>query len=257
MHRLTLPLIILLFITTAGAAAPYHGARYGYNVTIPDDWTQIPADVVDATTKMAQNPNAKSALVTDAGFQPKVQKRWFSYPYMIVQVIPYSALGLNRQLNEDEFGDVTKAMTGVDINKSMDSNLSKEAKSVMSSASIGQPQLDRGKRRFILPMNMTVAGIGKVKGTLGGYFGRSALVQVGVYANEADADRLAATSQQIIDSFHFDPGDDYSVAAALANPTPKRDFWSGVFQKAMIGGVIGAIVGGIAYAMNRAKKSNT
>src|SRR3954452_7131823 len=182
MNRFTLPFITLLFVTaTAAAAAPYHGAGYGYNITLPDDLTQIPADVVIATTKLAQNPNAKSALVTDAAFQPKVQKRWFSYPYMIVQVIPYSGLDLNRQLNEDEFGDVVKAMTGVDVNKAMDQSLSSEAKSAMSNASIGQPQLDRGKRRFLVPMNMTVAGIGKVKGTLAGYFGRRAVVQIGVY----------------------------------------------------------------------------
>jgi hypothetical protein len=258
MHRL--PLITLVFITAisaAAAAAPYHGASHGYNVNLPDDWTQIPADVVDSMTKLAQNPNAKTALVTDAAFQPRVQKRWFSYPYMIVQVIPYSGLGLNRQINEDEFADLTKAMTGIDVNKTLDSNLSKEAKSIMSSASLGQPQLDRNKRRFLVPMNMTLAGIGKVKGTLAGYFGRRALVQVGVYATEADADRIAATSQQIIDSFHFDPADDYSVAAALANPTPNRTIWSGVLEKAMIGGVIGAIIGGITYAINRSKKSST
>jgi hypothetical protein len=262
MHRITLPLITLAFITAvstaAAAAAPYHGASHGYNITLPDDWTQIPADVVDSMTKLAQNPNAKTALITDAAFQPKVQKRWFSYPYMIVQIIPYSGLGLNRQINEDEFADLTKAMTGIDVSKTIDSNLSKEAKSILSNASIGQPQLDRGKRRFLVPMNMTVAGIGKVKGTLAGYFGHRALVQVGVYATEADADRIAPTSQQIIDSFHFDPADDYSVAAALANPTPaNRTIWSGVFEKALMGGIAGAIIGGIVYAINRSKKSST
>jgi hypothetical protein len=254
-HRTILTLLLLLAVAPAAPAGPYHGVQYGYNVTIPDNWTQIPADVVEATMKLAQNPSSKTTLVCDSAFQPAAEKKWFTYPYMIVQVIPYSSFGLRRQINEDEFAEVTKAMTGVEIGKAMDSALSPDARSIMSNASLGQPVLDRNKRRFLLPMNMTVAGIGKVKGMLAGHFGHDSLIQIGVYTRESDWDRYTSTTQGIIDSFHFDAAADYSTAAALASPS--RNIWSGVAQKALAGGILGALIGGIGYAVSRFKKSKT
>src|SRR4051812_29651715 len=110
--RLVAVVALLCATPPVALAAPYHGETYGYHVVLPDDWVQIADADVKATADAARNPNAKNVVVFDTAFQPSSHVRPFQYPYVIVQVIPYADLGLRRQVNEDEFADVVKAMTG-------------------------------------------------------------------------------------------------------------------------------------------------
>lgn len=254
----------LILLLTAGTciwppcsqAASHQGKRYGYHVTIPADWTAIPSNVIEEMARAVRNPNSKNVVIMDAAFQPVSQERWFKYPYVIVQVIPYANYGVTRQVNEGEFEGLIKAMTGMNLDKAMDSALSSDARSIMSDPSIDRPQLDKKRRRFLVSTNMTVAGSGKVRGLIAGYFGRESLVQVCFYATEKDWNRHISTGRSIVDSFRFDPAKDYSVAVAAANPT-KRSIWSGVGEKALTGALMAVVVGlisGIA-SINKKPKS--
>jgi hypothetical protein len=235
-------------------AAPYHGA-HGYQLTLPDDWKPIPAEKVQAASAAMQKPGAEHPLVFDAGFQRADASRWFEYPYALVQVISYAAAGAPHQINEDEFPDAVKAITGTDLRKNMDSVLSQKAKSIMGDVSTGEAQLDTPHRRYLIPMNMTVGnGIGKVRGLIVGNFGHNALVQVCFYAKQDDWDQYSATCQSIVDSFKFDPAEAYSVEAAAANPTRRFD-WSRVWTMTAAGAVIGAFIGLIRYLTGKTRKA--
>jgi hypothetical protein len=148
---------------------------------------------------------------------------------------------------------VTQVLTGVNVNlnKAIDAQASPEVRARLSSASLGQPRLDSGRRRFIVPINLTVADAGNVKGTLAGYFGHDAVVLVGFYTLEQEADRFAPVSDAIINSFHFAPAADYDPSA---NASP---FWSNVARMALTGALIGLLVGLVGYLAARSKRTKT
>jgi len=249
--HITIITTLLLTLSPLALAAPFQSPDHTYSLTLPDDWTPIPADVLAATAQAARNPSAKIALNYDAGFQPAARKPWFSYPYCVVIVMPYSRFGLNRQIREDEFPKLVKAMTGLDINKAASDSVAPDGRARLSNASMGQPTLDTARRRFVAPLQLTVAGVGTIKGTLAGYFGRDALVEIGFYSRDADTAHYAPTADAIIDSFHFAPAADYDPSA---NPP---SFWANVGKMTLTGAVIGGLVGLVGYLSARARKSKT
>jgi len=244
---------ILPCIALPARAASFHSQRIGYTLEVLPGWQQIPQDVVDSLAVKVQNPNSPHRMNYDAAFQAATGQGWFEYPYVIIQVVPYSDFGASRQINEDQFPTVLKALTGADINKAVDQQLSPQAKAMMSGLSIGQAELDTLNRRYRVPMSMSVAGIGQVHGQMTGYFGRKCLVQVTFYCRVADADQLATTSQLIADSFHFDADNAYSEAEAAAHPT-NPSVLTGVGEKAIEGAVIAAGAGLLGLAFRGRKR---
>jgi hypothetical protein len=208
-------------------AKPFHSARYGYTLEIPADWTEIPGAEIQAMLKAMQNSNAKSTINYDSAFQPKSNERWFEYPYVVIQVISYKQFGSDRQINEDEFPQFVKSITGMDLGKAVDSTVSPNLRSVVSN----------------------------VQGLLIGYFGHESLVQINFCTKDSDSDRYDTLRQRILDSFRFDPEKDYSVAAATANPSG-HSLWSGVGEKAIAGAIIGGLIGVASYLKSRFKKSS-
>jgi hypothetical protein len=243
--------VFLLTLSPLSLAKPFQSPDNTYSLTLPDDWTSIPADVLAATAQATRNPTAKVALSYDAGFQPAARRPWFTYPYCVVMVMPYAKFGLNRQIREDEFPRVIQAMTGLDIKKAAGDSVSPEVRARLSGASMGEPTLDTARRRFVAPTQLSVAGVGTIKGTLAGYFGRDALVEIGFYTRDADAQRYAPTADAIINSFHFAPTADYDPSA---NPP---SFWSNVGKMALTGAVIGGLVGLVGYLAARSKRPKT
>ena len=132
----------------------------------------------------------------------------------------------------------------------------------MSNVSLGRPQLDNDRRRYLVTLNMNVAGAGKVQGTLAGYFGRDSVVQVCFYAKAEDWPLMAPTGQQIIDSFHFDPAEAYVVETAAANTSssssissPKNSIWSGIGGQVLSSGGAAALLGVVGFFISRFVKS--
>jgi hypothetical protein len=205
--RACILLLAFAILAPCALAAPFHGATYGYNLDIPETWMAIPQATVATFSRALSKPGAKTTVITDAAFQPSANKAPFTYPYVVVQVLPYSNVGVNRQIREDEFPGIVKAITGLDLKKTIDSQLSPKASSVLKSGGFGEPKLDAARHRFTAPLTMSVAGIGAVKGQVTGYFGHDALIQVAVYS--LDQDPGAGELQQIADSFSFDSSTDF------------------------------------------------
>jgi hypothetical protein len=137
----------------------------------------------------------------------------------------------------------------------METQLSPQARWIISNPQIGQPHLEATKRRFWLITEMKVAGYGNVRGLTTGYFGREALVQVCYYAPAAEWERHTALARQIGDSLRYDPAKDYSVAFARANPSRRFD-WTAVGAKGVGGALIGGVIGLVSYLGSRSKRSN-
>ena len=254
------PHLIFLIVTAVflsgerSHAEIFRGTKYGYSITIPSNWMVIPAEKVREAAELLYDHKGsqKIKVITDAAFQSAQSAEWFEYPYVIVQVIPYGNYGINRQINEDEFNLFIKSMTGVDAAKTIDAALPTELRELVSDFNFEKPHIDKTRRRFFVPFMTNITGVGKVRGLTVGYFGRECIVQVNFYAAEGNWDQHISVGTSIIDSFRFDLAKEYVAAAAL-KPV-NRSIWSGVGEKAIVGGIIGVLLM-IFFTVSRLLKS--
>jgi hypothetical protein len=249
--------LLVAALTACASAAlgePFHTERWGYQIEVPRGWKRIADADLQAMVAAAQNPGARTPLIFDAAFEPVGHRQPFEYPYVIVQVLPYSAVGLNRQINEDEFGNAIKGITGVNLDDRMKKQLSTQAQSLVSNPTIGQVVLERTNRRFWYTNEVSVAGIGRVRGMITGHFGRGSIVQVCYYAPAAQWDRHLDPAHEVGDSLKFDPAQAYSVEAAKAHPSSGLN-WGYVASKSVFGAIVGGAVGVSRYLGSLRRKS--
>lgn len=233
---------------SAPCFAQFHSASYGYRVKLPDGWVQIPDDVIQDYLTAVLGDNPRLQIVYDAGFQPGTNEQWFDYPYVLVQPMLYSTFGVYRQLNEDEFPQVIREMTGLDPRAIVDSTVSSQARELFDNMKFGQPVLDSVNRRFIWEISMDVAEVGPIRGMVAGYFGRDSIVQIAFYSRQSEWEQYASVRRAVIDSFSFDPNKAYSVAIAAATPSTPS-FWDRVLQKSVVGALSGGLVALILAAL--------
>lgn len=269
-------LAIILLNGSSAMGASFHSSQFGYNLTLPDDWQQIPPDVVQRVITRFWKPEAKAILVCDAAFQYKPRGRWFQYPYITVQVMPYSKVGVYQQIGADEFEKIVHGLDANSIKKSMNRELSPTVRSLMSDARFGHPRLDKARRRFELPTSMYVKGRGTINGMMVGYFGHEAVVQLCFYGKDEQWEQQLAAAQPILDSFYFDPDKDF-VEAAIEHPSGiepsaiehlsgmdhssaiERSLgepsWLDAAEKGFAGGVAVLVIGAICFVVIQLRKS--
>jgi len=85
-----------------------------------------------------------------------------------------------------------------------------------------------------------------------GHFGREALVQVAFYTKSEEWDTYAEPRDEILRSFRFAPGKEYSVALAALQPT--SSLWFTIGSSAMTGAIVGGISGGLWVLMRSRRK---
>ena len=231
-------------------ADQFHSDSYGYRIELPHDWVEIPQDVIQEALALIQKQNSTASIIYDAGFVLDSADEWFECPYVLISPTPYAELGLSRQLNEDEFPEFVRRLTGLDVGKLVDENVSPLGRQIITRVDAGQLQLDVANRRFLWILNSNVQGVGPIRLLSVGYFGRDSIVKVTFYSRLADWDRDADVRERIVDSFRFDPDKAYSVQVAALTPTPPS-IWSRVLGRAttgvFAGVIIGFIVGGITW----------
>ena len=243
-------LVCSLVHTPISAAEEFHSTSYGYQLDLPPGWVEIPKDVLEATAAAAQKGDAATRIAFDAAFQPESANNWFEYPYVLVQRIPYDG---HRQINEDEFPKLIRLLAGLDLGQTIDEVASSDVRKLIDNVDAGPPQLDTAHRRFLWTVSMDVQPFGPSYGLVVGYFGRDSLVQVNFYSRRSDWDRYADVRRAIVDSFRFDPHKAYSVQVAAVNPTPPS-IWSRALEKAVIGAVMGGILGLVFAAIAAVKR---
>ncbi|MHC4259426.1 MAG: hypothetical protein ACYSTF_03290 [Planctomycetota bacterium] len=138
-----LVLVLLLEVTSSNGIClgteeeRFHGWVNGYSFVVPHGWTQIPYNVVQQNAKLALSTEGQSRVSYEAAFQHHSAKRWFQYPYVLVQVMKYSKLGIDRQVRDSEIRQITKAVSGLDTTDLVEETLVlKPSKWFLSLASV-------------------------------------------------------------------------------------------------------------------------
>ena len=193
----------------------YHSYANGFTVSLPEDWVQVPDEVI--AVKTSTLPILRSGQGTfEVSFQPKRNQRWMEYPYILVEVIPYNNMGFQRQVDDVQIAQIVKNNTGLDP-----ANPPITPTEVMEGGAEHEEDtlfcLDNQTHRFTWTSASRVKDVGDVRARQWGIFGRDALVQITLYENGKGSDRLHDMTTAVIDSFKFEAGREYRPAVTFAD----------------------------------------
>ncbi len=108
-------------------------------------------------------------------------------------------------------------------------------------------------------INMTVAGVGPVRGRSYCVLGRTGATILHFYAEQHDWDARTATLDKLAASFRRTPGQTVTLGrdtVTTGGTTLKKGFdWNRVAQKTMAGAIVGGLIGGIAWLFKRGKRA--
>jgi len=206
----------LLSLAPAALAYSYHSITYGYSVSVPDDWTQVPDDIL--AERAPDLPIVRSRHGTlDVAFQPKRTAKPLDYPYIVVEVVPYSGIGYAQQVTDEEIRTIVKLDTGLDpANPYSPDTQVMEGGAELESLD-GVLNLERESRRFIWSSTANMSDVGLVRSRQWGFFGRDAVVKVTLYERGRGSDRLRDMARAVAGSFKFGIGCEYQPAFTLSD----------------------------------------
>jgi hypothetical protein len=170
-----------------------------------------------------------------AGFQ-QTADRWLTYPYVLIQ---------HHAVNSATFGEIARALSNVKGRTLEDFG----KQNLVSNARFGEFRSDPERLLVFMPMSMDVAGAGPVRGLSAMKPGRIGLVQLTFYAPAAGFDVHSRAFNVLLDSLNFSPGYEYSAAGA----TLRKLDWDQIAARALVGAIIGGIVGFVGYLRRRTR----
>ena len=248
---------VLMFLGGAGRASgrattqptqTFTSSQYGYSVDFPADWKRVPdADVKRGEDVVHKSPAARN-VIWEAVYQAPGGANSFTYPYVILQVVPYQG----RQPRDAELEDLVKPMTGNNFKKMTPSTGNQAVDQALANTSVGTAQYDSANRCIYQTIDTDVPGVAKFKGLTVGHFGRNAMVSVMYYDRAQAMEKVRPTFDRIVSSFQYD-------SASAYDPSKGSMFGSvlgGAANGAVIGGLVAVLCAG-ALALFRRRKSAT
>ncbi|HEV8378862.1 MAG TPA: hypothetical protein VGQ99_12570 [Tepidisphaeraceae bacterium] len=220
---------VLIASLPAGAAESFTGG--GYAITPPDGWVRIPQDVVQTT--MQKVMDGKNATTVDAVFQ--LQGRpWFSYPYVMVQTIPYPG-----QPNESQMKEIIRQMTGPGFMDKSKGNITPQVQKILDSNSMTISELDTSSHTSNAFHQQVVEPFGKITGMMNSHFGSRGMVNINSYAREDDFTKYMPQFSQINNSFQWNSGEEYQGK----KPFNKDRILGRIGAYGLIAIIVGVVVG--------------
>lgn len=244
---LFLATILSLCIATAcfgtEAKQPFP-TKDGFTLYLPDHWKPIPGDVLDAYSRAIAKLAPKVEKQTyDYGFQLSAAQKWFTYPYILVQV-KHSG-----RVPEDQLRSLAR------IGEAMDSSFAKARESLSSFATngtIGETVLDASSHTLWTRIAIDVKGAGTINGLVGTILTENGFIQISCYAKEKEFPGYLPVFETIVrsavlsDDLKYRPGDAHAGTAA-----------GGIGRGVIVGIVVAGIAaGGLCwfFVRNRRKK---
>lgn len=241
--------VMVLSVTNwaaAQATQTFTSSQYGYSVDFPADWKRIPDADVKKAESMIHARSPSSSITWEAVYQEPGGTHSFQYPYVILQVLPYTN---GRQLRDTEIEQTVNQMTGNNVRKIAGTTGNKAIDDALQGASFGSAQYDSSNRVVYQTIDMSAPGVGSVKGLTVGHFGRNAMVSVMCYDLSGSIDGSKPTLNRISASFRFDKDSAYDPSQAGLFSIA----FSGAARGALIGGLVGVVCAAFVVLFRRKK----
>ena len=218
-------------------------AKEGFTLHLPSDWKPIPKEVLDkyslAIAKMA--PQAEKQ-VYDYGFQRSDAPKWFSYPYILVQV------KRSGRIPEEQLKTLKR------IEKAMDESFSKTTDSlsaITSNASLGEPIYDPASHILWTRIAIDIKKTGTVRGLIGTILTGEGFVQIAGYAKDDDFGTYLPIFESVVSTTEIRAGLKYG-SGTLADKTAEESVeQKTVPWKAVTVAVIGVLLGFLIWKMRK------
>lgn len=208
----------------------------GFRLKLPEDWIEIPKEVLDDYSKMVQEMNPQTEKqVYQCGYQLKENEEWLTHPYILIQVkksgrIPESYLknlktiqaGMEEGLNQAE------------------SNF----KELVTRTSMEQPVYDKINHILFATLTANVSGVGIVNGLIAVKLTEKGTINIYGYALKEDfAEYLELYKKIALQIKIEDPSLIYKPRVTDMLPSFLVNMnWTRVILGALIGGLIGMFV---------------
>jgi hypothetical protein len=200
-------------VCLAGSKRLFQSEANGYSIAIPDGWVKIPDEILAERFKFLFSTGSKAVYSFEMAYQQSSSGQWFEYPYVLVQVMTYSKMGLNRQIYKSEFKKIISGLTGLDMDDVINEHISDDAKGFVSGGAIGEVSLDQENNLYVVGLEMNVDGVGRIQGQGAGHFGQYSIIQVNFYDLKSNWNLTTAERELIQESFKFDPSVAYNEDA--------------------------------------------
>ena len=164
----------------------------------------------------------------ETGFQLENTEA-FQYPYILVQ---------QHKINTPSYSQITQTFESDKFSESVNEKID-EYSELMTNASLQDPFVDKERSIIFMNLEMDVVNVGKVKGLLAMFLGKSGITQLNFYSVKSEYSENLLIFNQIIDSFSYEQGYEYNEKEA------KKNDLLGIFEGVLEKGIIGAITGGL------------
>ncbi len=190
---------IVFFSLPISASENVLNAGLDYQISLPDDWVEIPRDELDIYQSNIQEKTGQNQTY-DYGYQSDNTVNWFEYPYALVQI---RRIG---RVSEDKLKKYKKIESGFE--KEID-KVESFAGDLLSNGEMGELLYEQDAHILWSTLSMDVNGVGKVKGLISVKLTEFGTVQFMGYSKDENFLHYEPTFRQMAYSIKPSPNDIY------------------------------------------------
>lgn len=195
MRTLRRVFVLALMLITVGAFGDSALATDAFSLTVPDEWIEIPPNVLTEVFDEARRASPGVEIPDYAfGYQLGTAERWMEYPYILVQVTNTGRIA------ESEL----REMAQVDVNAEM-AESDATLPDLLSGFDFGTPVYDEESNIVWIASAFEVAGVGIVRAIIGLIPTQAGLLQFNAYAVEDTFQTWAPVFREVIASVKVVP----------------------------------------------------
>jgi len=223
--------VICLFAATA------HGQKestqefktdYGFTIRLPDDWREVPADIVkkldQKMTELAHVPQN-----WEYAYQLKSASHWLAYPYILVQFLP----GRKSESSvKKEYETKSAIQAGLD-------KASNASASLISGAKLGTYSFDPNTHTVEFISESNIQGMGTIAGYTALKLTEKGGIQFCGYCAEVDKAEFIPFFKNAAANLQLSEGMAYKPGVLDGVPFLGSINWNSVIIGAIVGGLCG------------------
>jgi hypothetical protein len=103
-------LFCILALAGTASARKIADATHGYTIDIPDDWKEIPGDLLN-------RDRSDPPVHFIAGYEPESHARPYTWPYVLIQHMPHPGGRTRATVTEQELRQLAASVTGIDSSR--------------------------------------------------------------------------------------------------------------------------------------------
>ncbi len=217
--------------------------RDGFTLSLPDGWVEIPRDAIDSyEKKMAELAPSVHAQHYDSGFQLGSPGKWFSYPYVLIQVNTRGRIQESRleQLKENIIPNVL--------------DQKERFSAIMSDIKVGEMLYDSRNNIIWMRMELDIRGFGPVTGLAGMVPTERGFIQAIGYCRKDDYKKYENAFRSILVS--VTPDAELAYKPQFTDSPATGLSWTEIATTAAAGALIGVVVGLILRSRRKKRQHN-